>query len=384
MDTEYRKKLGDRRPYWKVIVSLAFSLLGTALFIGVGYKLLIYFFPFAIGWFISAIASPLVGFLEKKVKIMRKLSSALIITGVLAGLILILYFVGMKVWEEVESLAETLPDMYSDLEQGLHTIGKGLKGTSSMLPEGIQNGLDTMFDNLDKEAGNIVARFSTPTFTAAGRFAKKIPSVFIGTIVTIISAYFFIAEREEVLSWAKKVTPYPIVSRMTMVCDNLKYAIGGYFRAQFKIMAVIFVILLTGFMAMGIHYNFLLAFLIAFLDFLPFFGTGTALIPWAVYKFLMGDYRMVVGLSILYAVTQLVRQLIQPKLVGDSIGMKPLPTLIFIYLGYKVGGIFGMIFAVPVGMIIINLYKAGAFDYILDDVKILMEGILKLRDRENG
>ena len=89
---------------------------------------------------------------------------------------------------------------------------------------------------------------------------------------------------------------------------------------------------------------------------------------------------MSVGLIILYGVTQLVRQLIQPKLVGDSMGMRPLPTLLFLYIGYKAGGIFGMIFAVPIGMIVINLYKAGAFDYILEDVKILMEGILSLRE----
>ena len=139
-------------------------------------------------------------------------------------------------------------------------------------------------------------------------------------------------------------------------------------------------ILVIGFVILKVHFYFLLALLIAFLDFLPFFGTGTALIPWALYKLLVKDYRMVVGLIILYGVTQLVRQLIQPKLVGDSMGMRPLLTLLFLYIGYKAGGIFGMIFAVPIGMIIINLYKAGAFDYILDDVKILMEGILSLRE----
>ena len=62
-------------------------------------------------------------------------------------------------------------------------------------------------------------------------------------------------------------------------------------------------------------------------------------------------------------------------------GMKPLPTLIFLYAGYRIGGVFGMIFAVPAGLIVINLYKAGAFDYILDDVKILIEGVMKLREK---
>lgn len=165
-----------------------------------------------------------------------------------------------------------------------------------------------------------------------------------------------------------------------MVMDNLKYAVGGYFKAQFKIMAVVFLMLLAGFSLIGVHFSILLALGIAFLDFLPFFGTGTALIPWAIYKFLVGNYRMAIALLILYAVTQVVRQLIQPKLVGDSMGMNPLLTLILLYIGYKLGSVLGMIFAVPVGMIVVNLYQAGAFDYILDDVRILMEGIMSLRE----
>lgn len=381
MDTNFKEKSGDERPYWKVIVSLAFSLIGTVLFILIGYKLLIFFMPFVIGWLISSIASPLVNLLEKRVRIMRKLGSMIIIVGVLAGIVLILYLIGSKVWQEIETLMWNMPSMYEDLEAGFKEIGSGTQGIFNMLPQNVQEALDTMMDNFDKQMGNIVGSISTPTVTAAGKFAKRIPSVLVGTIVTFISAYFFIADREEVLKWAKKVTPDPIVSRMTMVCDNLKYAVGGYFKAQLKIMGVVFILLIIGFMIMGLNFTFILAILIAFLDFLPFFGTGTALIPWALYKFLVGDYKMVAGLIILYAVTQLVRQLIQPKLVGDSIGMNPLLTLVFLYIGYRIGGIFGMIFAVPVGMIIINLYKAGAFDYILDDIKILTEGILSLRKK---
>ena len=149
--------------------------------------------------------------------------------------------------------------------------------------------------------------------------------------------------------------PDAIVKRMTMVVDNLKYAVGGYFKAQFKIMAVVFAILLAGFSIAGVHFSILLALAIAFLDFLPFFGTGTALIPWALYKFMVGDYKMVVALVVIYAVSQLVRQLIQPKLVGDSMGLNPLFTLALLYVGYKIGSVLGMIFAVPVGLI----QKAG-------------------------
>ena len=89
---------------------------------------------------------------------------------------------------------------------------------------------------------------------------------------------------------------------------------------------------------------------------------------------------MAIGLLILYGLTQLVRQIIQPKLVGNEVGLKPLTTLALLYLGYKIGGVLAMIFSVPIGMILINMYEAGAFDYILDDVKILIHGIMKLRE----
>ena len=380
MQTNFKEQLHDERPYWKVIVSLAVSLIGTILFIYVGYRLLAFFMPFVIGWFLAYVASPLVNWLEKRVRIVKKLGSALIIILVLAGVGLLCYFLGSKLWQEIRALIENMPGIYRDLESGFYTVGENLEGIFEMLPEGVQEGWQTMISNLDQTMGNLIGRISEPTMAAAGNFAKRIPSIFIGTIVTFISSYFFIAEREEVIIWAKKVAPDPLVERMSMVMDNLKYAVGGYFKAQFKIMIVVCLILIVGFVILDVHFYFLLAILIALLDFLPFFGTGTALIPWGLYKLMVGDYKMVNGLVILYGVTQLVRQLIQPKLVGDSMGLKPLLTLVFLYAGYKIGGVIAMIFAVPIGMILMNLYKAGAFDYILDDVKILMEGLLKLRE----
>lgn len=380
MEMNVRERLNDHRPYWKVIVSLVFSLLGTVLFIYVGIKALLYFMPFVIGWFLSFIVSPLVVWLEKRLKIVKRLGSAIIIVLALAICVAIIYFLFSRLWREITSLIEDFPLMYRDLESGFKVIGEKTSQVFAILPDGVQDGFKTFAENLDETAGDLVGNISQPTVEAAGNIAKRIPSILIATIVTIISAYFFIADREGIIIWSKRIFPSPIVKRMTMVMDNLKYAVGGYFKAQFKIMAVVFLILLVGFGVLGVHFSILLAIAIAFLDFLPFFGTGTALIPWALYELLTGDYKRVAGLLILYGVTQIVRQLIQPKLVGDSIGLKPLPTLVLLYAGYKIGGLFGMIFAVPVGMIVVNLYQAGAFDYILDDVKILAEGIISLRE----
>lgn len=370
----------NTRPYWKVVVSLVFSLMATFVVIFAGIKLLIFFMPFVIGWFISYIATPMVNWLEKRLRIARKLGLTILIVAVLGAVVWFMYLAGSKLVYEIVRLIQDMPALYEDAEAGMRSIGNSFNGVFHMFPEGIQQGFSTMVNNFDQTMGELIAKFSDPAVTATGNAAKKIPSILISTIVSIVSAYFFIADREKIIIWSKKIAPDPLAKRMTLVMDNLKYAVGGYFKAQFKIMAVVFVILTIGFMAVGIHFSFLLAILIAFLDFLPFFGTGTALLPWALYKFLVGNYKMALALIVLYGVTQLVRQLIQPKLVGDSVGLNPLLTLVLLYIGYRFGSVLGMIFAVPIGMIVINLFKAGAFDYILDDVKILVAGVLSLRE----
>ena len=370
----------NSRPYWQVALRLLFSLLATVAFVVIGWNLIRFFMPFVIGWIIAAIASPLVNWLEKRLKIVKKLGSALIVILVLAAIILALYFGISRLASEISDLIRNFPDMYAQLEIGLRQIGDTLSGIFERLPTGIQNGWNVVVENLDQYMGNLVSNMSEPTVMAAGNIAKSVPYYLISFIVAVLSAYFFIVEREEVLAWMKRVSPESVQKRMTLVMDNLRYAVGGYFKAQFKIMGIVFLILLVGLGILDTGYFVLVAFLIAFLDFLPFFGTGTAMIPWAVYEFFMGDYKMTVALIVIYVITQAVHQLLQPKLVGDSVGLNPLVTLFLLYIGYRMGGILWMILAVPIGMVLINMCQAGAFDYIFDDVKILVDGILGLRE----
>lgn len=370
----------NKRPYWQVLVSLVFSLLATIIFIILGIKAIGFFMPFVIGWCISAIATPLVNWLEKRLKIVKKLGTAMIVILVIALIVLVLYLAVSRLISEAGHFIRDIPELYVQLETGFEKIGALMSGSFAKLPEEVQNGWNTAAENLDQYLGDWVSRVSQPTVTAAGRFAKSLPFYLVSTIVSILSAYFFTVEREEVLSWLKKVAPPSVQKRMALVTDNLRYAVGGYFKAQFKIMGIVFVILFVGLALLKIRYYALVAFLIAFLDFLPFFGTGTAMIPWAVYKILVGDLKMAAALVVIYVITQAARQLLQPKLVADSMGLSPLVTLILLYIGYRIGSVLGMILAVPIGMVVINMCQAGAFDYIFDDVKILAEGILGLRE----
>lgn len=134
MEMNFKEKMKDERPYWKVAVSLAFSLIGTVLFLYFGYKLLGFFMPFVIGWMIASIANPVVSWLERRVKLIKKWGSALIIIGVLGMVGLLVYLLASTLTREVVSLLQNIPDMYEDLEAGMDTIGESLTGVFRRFP----------------------------------------------------------------------------------------------------------------------------------------------------------------------------------------------------------------------------------------------------------
>ena len=185
--------------------------------------------------------------------------------------------------------------------------------------------------------------------------------------------------REKIGKFIFSVIPEHMKERYYIVIGTMKSAVGGYFKAQFKIMVFVYFVIFIGFLVLRIDYAFLIALLIAFLDFLPFFGTGAVMWPWALYLVIQKDYKFALGMMVVWGLSQLVRQLIQPKFVGDSIGMPAIPTLILLYVGFRVGGALGLILAVPIGMIIYNLYKAGLFSNFIYSTKMLLADFRKMR-----
>lgn len=365
--------------YLKILVNLLVAVLVIVFLCVILPRLVGFFMPFVIGWIIAMIASPLVRLLEKKLKIVRKHGSMMIIIAVLAVVILLGYFGVSRIVIEAGNLVENLPEIYQNWQKDFEEIGENLEIVYSRLPRDTQDAISEITANLSSYLGGLVQTIGEPTVAAVGNFAKNVPGTLISIIMCLLSAYFFTAERHEILEGMKKYVSGDVLSRVSAVIADLKRAVGGYFKAQFKIMGVVYVILVIGLLIMRVNYSWLIAFGVAFLDMLPVFGTGTVLIPWAVIKLLSADYTLAAGLVILYVVTQVVRQVIQPKMVGDSIGMNPLTTLIFMYIGYKVSSVIGMIIAVPAGMILINLYKAGIFDNQIRCVKELVEDVNKFR-----
>lgn len=357
------------KKYIKSILVFLITLAGIILGVFLGIRFLQFFMPFVIGWIIAMIANPLVRILERRLKVARKHTSMVIIIGVLALVITAIYFLGVKIGEETRAFLDQAPEIYADFREDFQSAGKNLEIIISELPENVQESLEEVQQDIGTITGQAVGKLSQFTVDKAGSFARNIPSILISIIFSILSAYFFIADRDRILEFGRIHTPQIIQEKWRMMAESFKTVFGGYFKAQFKIMAVIGVILFIGMLILKVRFAILVAVLVAFLDMLPFLGTGTVLIPWAVFQLASGDIRYALGLVILYLVTQLVRRIIEPKLVGDSIGMNPLVTPIFMYIGYRLGGVIGMILAVPVGAIVLNFYKAGTFDGALNGLR---------------
>lgn len=375
--------------YARVLLNILIPAGGTLLACIVLPKFLRFFMPFVIGWIIAMIANPLVRFLESRLKVVRKHGSVLVVITVLALIIGALYLLLSKLLSEASGLLQSLPQLWETFQIEVRNIGRQLENLFSFLPDQLGVQMKAVADNLDSYMGVLLQNVATPTVEAAGSVAKSLPSILVNTVVVILSSYFFIAERDTILNIWKQYMPENSKKHMSYMRRDAIRLIGGYFMAQFRIMFVVAAILTVGFLVLQVPYSFLLALLISLLDFLPVFGTGTVLIPWGLIKLLSGEYYMAGGLILLYILSQFIRQAIQPKIVGDSMGLPPLMTLVLLYIGFKVSGLGGMILAVPVGLVFLNLYKYGIYDSMIDNLKIFVHDIEEFRkkreeDQTNG
>ncbi len=367
------------KKYWKALANIGIAVGTLLLLIFVLPKMIIYFIRFVIAWIIALIASPAVRFFEEKIHLRRKAGSAFMIISVIAIVILLLYLIGAKLWRELSDLLVSRPNMWASWESDFSEITKKLSVFINRLPFNFQSALNTISYNADNYIGDFLSGISDPAISAVGSFAKQLPSIIIGTIICLLSSYFFVADRTKINRWCSDNIPKAIQNRYQMVRKSLGHSVGGYFKAQLKIELWIYLFLLIGLSVLKVKHALLIGILIAFLDFLPIFGTGTVLVPWAVIKLLSSDYRMAIGLLVIWGAGQLFRQLIQPKIVGDSVGVAPLPTLFLLYIGFKTGSVIGMIVAVPIGLLLYTMYKEGVFDTTKNSVLILIAGINRFR-----
>ena len=369
----------DNKIYARILVNLLLTVTGIVLVVILLPKALRFFLPFVIAFLISSIANPVVRFMEKKIKIVRKTSSAIMIVLVLGAVVGVLYLAIRFLVNQVSNLYADRYVIYNEISAVLERFALRMEGVFEKLPGDMQVSLSSLRESLTLWVENFLKGIELPSISTAGGYVGSIVEIIFIAIITILAAYFLTAERDNIGDVLVKVMPKSVIKYYDMVMDTFKRAVGGYFKAQFKIMLTIILVLVAGFLIMGVNYALLLAFLIAFLDFLPVFGTGAVFWPWILIDVITGDYKQAIFLGILYLVCQLIKQLLQPKMVGDSVGVNPLATLLYMFVGYRIGGILGMIIGIPVGMILVSFYRAGMFDQLIKGFKILANAVNDFR-----
>lgn len=361
---------------WKILFDIIMELVvffGMAIILIIGIpKLMGFFWPFVASWILALMATPLCNFLEKHIKLNKKWSSAVIIILVLVAIAGIGYFAVTKLGHELMELFSGAPVYYNYVQKTIKMFSANLTDVVSPISADFGNQIQLFFSDLLSQMSGIINKFAPKGVEMMGTAAADLTNGFIGTVVMIISAYFFIADREKLEECFWKVIPEDLGQTVRDIKEKVLAALGGFVVAQFKIMCIVFVILLVGFLIIGNPYALLLALVISFVDLLPILGTGTILIPWTLVCFLQRDFRQAVFLIILYVVCLIARQFLQPKMIADSMGLDSMTALVLIYTGYKLTGMKGMILALLIGVIVLALYKLGLFDHKIQRINRLL------------
>ena len=348
--------------YLDIIMELLVILAGALLLIFVLPKAIVFLWPFVAGWIISMMAHPVIEYLEKKVKLPKKLRSAILIAAVITGIIVVLYFAVRGIALQVIGFIQDAPDIRHEIMRQGMIFQKKIEQFLSILPPSFGKQFDQWSGSIGELFKKAASSAGDYGVAHAGGVAKGVTSGLLGLVVMLFAAYMFSLERENLIAWYEKCIPGFVKHKINVFMKNSVGVLVSYCLAQLKIMIVIIAILWIGFFIAGIGHSFIYSVLVGIVDIFPILGTGTVIIPWAIFKLITGDIKTAVILLIIYAICLVLKQVLQPKMMGDSMGISALTTIFLIYVGLKFGGLGGMLLALILGMFVINLYRLGVFD----------------------
>ncbi len=366
--------------YIKIGCNLAVAVLIILGIIFVLPKALFFFMPFVIGYLISIPANGIVKLTERHLPVKREHVSAFYIILVLALVVFLLFEGGSALYYELLEIVDDLPDIIAGVKDDLNAVVLEIENFINRIPFVKDVNFDAFVESISRSFLNAVKLTDGRWMTAIAATVSKAPSMVIYTVISILAAYFFIAYKERISEFYQRNVPESLRKILSNMYANSVGAIGAFFKAQLKIMAVIYVVLFVGLLILKVKYAWLVGLGIAVLDMLPIFGTGIVLIPWALIKLISGDFVKCIGLLILSGVAFVIHQVIQPKLISDEVGMNPFVSLIVMFIGYRVGGAMGMLLSIPVGMMIVSMARAGTFDRLLWCIKELITDFNKFRN----
>lgn len=369
--------------YILVIILIALVVVFLPKILNMAGYVLWLFAPFVVAYAFSLIANPMADGLQKRFRLPRGISAVLVIVltvGVIGGI------AGGIIWkivDEIRNVYEDLPVIYMNIRETWTSVSESVEDIVSVLPREFQ----TAFEDVSDQFLKWLADFATNTeiVRSAGNIAKKLPNIFIASVVFILSLYFMVSDSARVSAAVKKPFSEKTVAKMAEFRTQIKQYVGGYVKAQLMIMCVSFTIILIGLSIIKIDYALIIALATAIFDALPVFGSGAVLIPWAIVSLITGNVLHGIVLIIIYLSVVLTRQFIEPKIVSKNIGMHPILTLMSMYVGFKIFSVGGMILGPLVTVIVISLYRTGVFDGVINSVrKIIKKSCREIKNIKNS
>lgn len=301
--------------------------------------------PFLVGLALACLLEKPVAFLSDKAGLKRPWSSALVLLTFTLLLLAACFFLVRRAWYELGLLSNFLPDVLDLLNNLNSKADKLLYRLSVALPTSFREELDGIWNAMLEQLTDFVSRFGSRLLSGVGRTISILPRAALFFVTALLAAFFIAAGRSVLFPFFKRQIPEKWLPRLELAAQRCKEALGGWLRAQGILLCLTFLLLGGGFLLMGLDLALLLAAGVALLDALPVLGTGTILLPWAVFCLLSGRFRRAAALLLLYAVIWLTRSLVEPRLIARQAGLHPLAALLSMYLGFTLFGVPGMLLA---------------------------------------
>ncbi len=336
------------KKYRKPLVR-AGMILGAA---ALGFTLLPLFLPFLLAGLAALAVEPGVAALGRRTRLPRWARSGLCVTGLYLALGAVLCFFGRVVWEELLRLVSQLPELLHQLQPTLDELRSALEELAARAPEALAASLIRWIRELFAGgAGLLEAVYAFLSGLVSG-IVTGAPRLLLGVVTTVIASYMSSAGLPRIKALLRRRLPASWREWLGRARIRAKAVFGGWCKAQAKLLGLVFLVLTLGLWGLGVEFPLLFGGLIALLDALPVLGTGTVLIPWALISFLQARSGLGFGLLALYAVSSVLRSVLEPHLVGRQLGLPPLVTLMAFYVGYRLFGVPGMVLLPLIGILI--------------------------------
>lgn len=299
--------------------------------------------PFLLAFLIARLIEPVVVFLTQRLRFKRVIASGLCTVITAAILVTLVSFAAGRAMYEVSAFVKELPGLLSEMSGTFSSVEDKIYGYVTAAPPAVQEYLRDAIKNFAGKSAELPASLSGHVLSFLSSVLAQTPKIILFIVTTGISVFFISSGYRQVTDFILRQIPEKNHRAMREFKSGLVSTFGKWLKAQLMLCGITFVELALSFCLMKIDYAVLLALLVAFIDALPIFGTGTVLIPWSIFSLISGNLNRAAWVIGTYAVVTLIRSCVEPKLVGAQLGLHPVATLIVMYVGFCSFGVCGMI-----------------------------------------